>query len=877
MPADVKSDFDMVIVGAGFAGMYQLYRARESGLSALVVDTASDVGGTWYWNRYPGARCDILSLDYSYSWDPELEATWEWSERYATQPEILRYANFVADKHDLRRDIRFDSRVTSAAWDDAAQRWTINVRSLVTGTGDADPAADTAVSARYYVMATGCLSVPKVPDVTGAERFRGETFLTGTWPHEGVDFGGKRVAVIGTGSSAIQALPIIADQADHVTVFQRTPNFSFPAHNGPVAAELLAQYHQDPAAYREAARQSPIGVPNVPDAVVGALDVTDAERTAAYEGAWKRGELAYLVPFADLAINPEANDTIRQFMYGKIRDIVDDPATAEILCPTDHYFGTKRPCLDTDYYATFNRDNVRLVDLRATPIDTITEDGITVAPAEGSDRTGPESFEFDTIVFATGFDAMTGAIVNVDITGRDGATLRDAWEHGPRSYLGLMTVGFPNLFTITGPGSPSVLSNMMVSIEQHVDWISDLIAHMTTNGFKSVEPTNFAQDKWVEHHCDIADLTLLPTADSWYMGANVEGKPRMLLPYPGSVGGYRQVCNEVVEQGYLGFAFNGPNGTSVNDGAIREVKPDVAAMLQALDELGLPPIDTLPVEEAREFMEASMEMRPPGPEVGEIVDGIYPGAEGDLEYRLYRPATPGPHPTVVYFHGGGWVLGSHISDDPLCRDLCVRSGAMIVSVNYRHAPEARFPAAPDDAVAAIRWVAEQAAALGGEPGQLAVAGWSAGANIAAVACQQLRDNGPALAGQVLLTPVTDCDFTRPSYADNADGYILTTSLMHWFWDHYCDEADRSNPMASPLRADDLSGLPPTLIVTAQFDPLRDEGNAYAAALADAGVAVQHLEAPGQTHTSAGTVDVLITPTSMRVAMAKAISGFFESR
>jgi len=849
------NEFDVVIVGAGFAGMYQLQRMRDAGFSAVVIEAGDGVGGTWYWNRYPGARCDILTVDYSYSWDPELETEWTWSERYATQPEILRYANFVADKHDLRRDIRFGTRVESADWDDGSKRWTVH-----TSHGD--------VVAQHYVMATGCLSVPKVPDIVGVDRFRGEVYFTGSWPHDEVDFTDQRVAVIGTGSSAIQSIPIIAEQAAQLTVFQRTPNFSIPAHHGPIAEERLVEYRRDTDAYRQEARESRIGVPLVPVSETSALEVSDEARLAAYEETWARGELAHLSPYNDLGTNAEANDTMRRFIHGKIRGIVDDPAVAEALCPTNHYFATKRPCLDTGYYETYNRENVRLVDLTKDPIATITETGIDTG----------ESTEFDAIVFATGFDAMTGAIVGVDITGRNGVSLRDAWATGPQTYLGLMTVGFPNLYMITGPGSPSVLSNMMVSIEQHVDWISDLVEHMRAERFDTIEPTELAQQRWVQHSNDIADLTLLPTANSWYMGVNVPGKPQVFLPYPGGVGAYRKICDEVVERGHLGFVLDGPGGTSANDGVVRGVKPDVAMMLQVMADMELPPIESLSVDGARAFMEASRSMSPIGPDVGEIVDGTLPGADGgDLDYRLFRPDSPGPHPVVVYIHGGGWVLGNQVSDEPMCRDLCVRTGAAIISVNYRHAPEARFPAAADDGLAAVQWVTAHADELGVRADLLAVAGWSAGANVAGVTCQQARiAGGPPIIGQVLLNPVTDCDFSRPSYNENADGYALTTSLMHWFWDHYCDVDQRTDPRASPLRADDLSGLPPAMIVTCEFDPLRDEGDAYAAALAAAGVPVEHLQAQGQTHTSTSAVDVLITPTAIRAAMGDALRSMFRA-
>jgi acetyl esterase/lipase/cation diffusion facilitator CzcD-associated flavoprotein CzcO len=721
------------------------------------------------------------------------------------------------------------------------------------------------ITTRFHVMATGCLSMPKTPDIAGADRFARDIYFTSSWPHDGVDFTGQRVAVIGTGSSAVQSIPIIARQASQLTVFQRTPNFSIPARNGPISPERLAQYQADPEAYRQAARWSGAGVPRE-KVTVGALQVSEEERRARYEEVWAAGELLDISgAFNDILVNAQANDTLAEFIRDKIRSIVDDRDTAEALCPTNHHVGTKRACLDTGYYETYNLDHVRLVDLRSHPITTITETGI---------ETSDESFEFDAIVFATGFDAMTGALVSVDISGRDGLALRDKWAHGPTTYLGLMTVGFPNLFMITGPGSPSVLSNMMVSIEQHVEWISAALDHLRRHDLEVIEPTELAEARWVEHGNDFAALTLMPLANSWYMGANVQGKPRVFLPYVGGVDRYRAACDEVVERGYLGFTLEGPAERICNDGVIRPLKPDVMVMLEVLAELGLPPVDKMPVDDARAFMAASAAMSPPGPDVGEIVDGILEGAAGPCEYRLYRPDSPGPHPVVVYFHGGGWVLGSHLSDDPLCRDLCVRSNAVIVSVDYSHAPEARFPAAVDDGLAAVRWVDDHAGELGGVQGALAVCGWSAGANVAAVTCHGARDaGGPRIAGQVLLNPVTDCDLTRASFEENGEGYLLTRSLMEWFWGHYADPADRADPRASPLRAPQLSGLPPALVITCEFDPLRDEGAAYAEALAEAGVEAHHLQMPGQIHTSVPAVDVIVTAQRAREEMADALRRF----
>jgi cation diffusion facilitator CzcD-associated flavoprotein CzcO/acetyl esterase/lipase len=850
-----EADFDVVVVGAGFAGLYALHRLRTMGFSTKVLEAADDVGGTWYWNRYPGARCDIETVDYTYTWDPDLEHEWTWSERYATQPEILRYLQFVTEKHDLRKDIQFSTRVVQANWDDGAKLW-----RLSTDGGE-------TISCQYYVMATGCLSMPKTPDVTGHERFQGEVYYTSRWPHEGVDLTGKRVGVIGTGSSGVQSIPIMAKQASQLTVFQRTPNFSIPAHNGPVVPERLERLAKERDQYRHEARWSRGGVP-IPPSEVMALSVSEEERQAAYDEVWRKGELiSILGVYGDLLANEAANDTLAEYIRNKIRTIVKDPETAEALCPKDHPFGTKRPCLDTGYYETFNLPHVQLVDLRKDPITTVTETGI---------QTASRTFDFDVIVYATGFDAMTGAIVGVDITGKHGTSLKQKWADGPKTYLGLMITEFPNFFTVTGPGSPSVLSNMAVSIEQHVDWISDTIGHMRDEHLEVIEPTPAAEAGWVQHVNDFGDITLYPKANSWYMGANVPGKPRVFLPYVGGVDRYRSICDEVVARDYLGFSFETEDGATVtHDGVVRTIMPDIEVMLEMMAGLGLPPIETMSPADARAFVESLNAVRPPGPDVGEVVDGTLPGAAGDLNYRLYRPATEGPHPVVVYFHGGGWVFGSHDSDDPLCRDLCVQSNSIIISVDYRHAPEARFPAAPDDGFAAVQWVAANAESLGGVPGQLAVAGWSAGGNVAAVVSQMARDaGGPTLVGQLLLTPVTDSDMTRQSYVDNADGYVLTTPLMEWFWNHYADPSDRTDPKAAPLRAADLSGLPPAVVITCDFDPLRDEGTAYAEALAAAGVPTKHIRARGHTHTSLTMVDVIVTGADTRADMAAALREFF---
>jgi cation diffusion facilitator CzcD-associated flavoprotein CzcO len=530
--AAVVGTVDAVIVGAGFAGMYMLHKLRGLGFSAVVFEAAEGVGGTWYWNRYPGARCDVESINYSYSFDPDLEQEWEWSERYATQPEILRYANHVADRFDLRRDIRFGTRVEAATFDEAAQRW-----HVTTDQGD-------DVSAQHVVMAVGCLSTSKMPEIPGVESFRGPWYHTGHWPHEGVDFSGQRVGVIGTGSSAIQSIPIIARQAADLTVFQRTPNFSLPAKNAPLDTQFVAELKARYPEHRQEARESGFGVPN-PLPEHSALEVPDDERVATYEGGFEAGSLVgMLLAYNDIITNKEANDTAAEYVRSRIRGIVHDPDVAETLCPKDHPLGTKRPCLDTEYYATYNLDHVHLVDLKKTPLIEVTERGV---------RTSTDEYEFDAIVFATGFDAMTGSLTAFDIAGRDGVLLKDKWAEGPRTYLGVATAGFPNLWMITGPGSPSVLSNMMISIEQHVDWIADALTWVRDHGTSALDPTPAAEDEWTAHVDEVGHTTLYPSANSWYMGSNVVGKPRVFLPYIGGVGVYREECDAVAADDYTGF------------------------------------------------------------------------------------------------------------------------------------------------------------------------------------------------------------------------------------------------------------------------------------------------------------------------------------
>ena len=526
-----RPQVDVAIVGAGFAGLYMLYRARRLGLSAQAVEAGGDVGGTWYWNRYPGARCDVESMEYSYGFDEDLQQEWEWSERYAPQPEILAYARHVAERYDLRRDIRFDTRVTSATFDETSSTWTVST----------DPGPP--ISARFVVMATGCLSAANIPEIDGAGSFAGPSYHTGRWPHEGVDFTGLRVGVIGTGSSAVQSIPLIAEQAAHLTVFQRTPTYTVPAWNGPLDPAEQAEIKADYAGLRAANRltASAFGA-RQPRNDVSALSVSAEERNAEYERRWKVGGLTFLGAYNDLLLDEAANATAREFVIGKLREIVHDPEVAARLVP-DQVIGCKRLCVDSGYWATFNRPNVTLVDLRESPIEAITPEGI---------RTSGGDHALDALVYATGFDAMTGALARIDVRGRERLRLADAWAAGPRTYLGLAIAGFPNLFVVTGPGSPSVLANMMEAIQQHVDWIGDCIDHLRATGRTTIEATPEAQERWVDHVNGVAGITLFPRCSSWYLGANVPGKPRVFMPLPGFPT-YVEQCADVVADGYRGF------------------------------------------------------------------------------------------------------------------------------------------------------------------------------------------------------------------------------------------------------------------------------------------------------------------------------------
>ena len=532
---DVVDVVDAVVVGAGFGGLYMLHRLRHLGLSVRGFERGTDVGGTWYWNRYPGARCDVESMQYSFSFSEDLQQEWRWGERFASQPEILAYARHVAERFELRRDIQFGCSVSAACYDEATALW-----EIATDKGE-------RLRARFCIMATGCLSAARVPDLPGLESFNGTNYHTGQWPHEGVDFTGKRVGVIGTGSSGIQCIPMIAQQASHLNVFQRTPNFSIPAGNAPMDDDYERAWKDNYPALRRKAREDTASGTIYEKSTRKGYETSHEERQQEYGRRWQRGGGNFMHAFNDLLLDRRSNDTAADFVRARIRSIVRDPAVADRLSPTDHPIGTKRICIDTDYYETYNRDNVTLVDVRKAPIERITATGVQTRDAH---------YGLDSIVFATGYDAMTGALLGINISGRGGETLAHAWQAGPKTYLGLMTAGFPNLFTVTGPGSPSVLSSVIFSIEQHVEWIADCLESMRSRGFNTIEPEAAAQERWVAHVNEVADRTLFPLANSWYMGANIPGKPRVFMPYVGGVVPYRQKCNEVAANGYEGFRLS---------------------------------------------------------------------------------------------------------------------------------------------------------------------------------------------------------------------------------------------------------------------------------------------------------------------------------
>lgn len=544
---DRTADYDALIIGAGFSGLYQLHLLRDRlGLRVRVLEAGDGVGGTWYWNRYPGARCDTESHAYAYYFSKEIHESWQWSERYPGQEEIRAYLNHVADRLDLRPNVELGAKVRSATYDEGANRW-----ELVTEDGR-------RWRAQFLIAAVGCLSAANIPDIPGLAEFEGEWFHTGMWPHEGVDFSGRRVAQIGTGSTGIQSAPVIAEQAAHLTVFQRTPNYSVPARNAPLSEARKREVREGYEEIRALIRSTPNGHP-FRISPRKAAETPAPERRETYERAWEVGGLRFRGAFADLLQDKAANDTAAEFIKAKIRETVADPETAEALADIDHPYAAKRPPIDTGYFETFNRENVTLVNIRKDPIRRITAHGVELESGA--------VHEVDAIVFATGFDALTGPLLSIDFRGRDGLSLSELWAEGPKTTLGLQVPGFPNLFTVTGPGSPSVLTNMPVAIEQHVEWIADTLERLRAQGVEVMETTREAAEDWMRQVKEASEATLLPTVPhSWYMGANIPGKPRVFVPYAGGMTRYRAICDEVAAEGYPGFLLDGRAGGGAGAG-----------------------------------------------------------------------------------------------------------------------------------------------------------------------------------------------------------------------------------------------------------------------------------------------------------------------
>ena len=523
-----NEQLDVIIVGAGFSGLYMLYKIRKMNLKALIIERASDAGGTWFWNRYPGARCDIESIEYSYSFSDELQQEWNWSNRYSDQSEILEYINYVVKKFNLKENIVFNTSVKSATFDENLKNWIVETDSK-------------SYSSKFCVMATGTLSSIKQPNFDGLENFKGDWYVTGEWPHEKLDFTSKKVAIIGTGSSAVQSIPVIAEEAKNLTVFQRSPNYTIPANNRPLTEKELSNAKSSYDQIREKAKYTRAGIGYNQFEERKLLDLSSEEIKKELNNRWKMGgQEIFTAGFTDVGVSLEANKIVADFVKSKIREIVKDPNVAKLLSPQDA-IGCKRLCADTNYFETYNRENVELIDLNSNPINSITENGILTKNKE---------FKFDTIIFATGFDAMTGALQAIDITGKNGKKLKQVWKDGPKSFLGLLINGFPNLFTVTGPGSPSVLTNMMVAIEQHVEWISDCINFLSKSNLNEVEADELFQIEWMDHIEEVAKNTLRYTCNSWYVGANVPGKKRVFMPYAGGFGKYREKCDEIAENNY---------------------------------------------------------------------------------------------------------------------------------------------------------------------------------------------------------------------------------------------------------------------------------------------------------------------------------------
>lgn len=820
---------DIVVVGAGFSGLYAVHRFRNlQGLSVQAFDAGAGPGGVWHWNRYPGARCDFESIFYSYSFDEDLQREWRWSERFAAQPEILAYLEHVCDRFDLRRSFRFNTRVTSAVWNEETARWIVRT----------DDGAVT--EARYFINAAGSFSVVKRSDFPGQEDFRGTVLHTRDWPAAGVDLTGKRVAVIGTGSTGIQVIQAIAKGVASLTVFQRTANFACPLGNRPMTDEEFEQVVADYPRLREESRASLAGAA-YPRAQRSALWDTPEERRRVYDEYYDGGGFRMLTStYFDLIYNLEANKTAQDYIRERIRERVNDPETAELLSPNNHPYGVKRATFESGYYETFNLPHVRLVDARSTPIERITSTGLA---------TTAEEFEFDVIVLATGYDVGAAALMQMGVVGRDGLTLDKRWSNGQRAYLGAATYGFPNLFHINGPQGPAALFNNPIAIEDSVDFVSALIAQAEGKAVRAVEVTEAAEERYDQLVREVANATLFPTAPTWYMGDNISEKPRSPLSLFTGAPLFRAITAEAEARGFSGFSFDGeqrPIPSLVRlDGA-------AAFLLAGMMNMGQKPLEEASLQEARAAMDSFALMQLPVPTGVAITEVEYSGAGGPRTARLYRPPVgDGPLPVIVFIHGGGWIGGSLDAFHEPSATLAARTGALVVSPDYRLAPEHPFPAATDDTFEALQWVADHIQDYGGDPTRLAVGGESAGGNLAAVAALRARnEGGPQLSAQVLITPITDPLADNASRREFAHGPVISVELGRRMSSLYAaDPRDLQSPLVAPAKAGNFEGLPPTLVVTMEIDPLRDEGEDYARALQAAGIPTVLRRVDGLFHTA----------------------------
>jgi cation diffusion facilitator CzcD-associated flavoprotein CzcO/acetyl esterase/lipase len=822
-------EYDVIVIGAGFAGLYATHKLRdELGLNVRSFDAGGGPGGVWWWNRYPGARCDIESVYYSYSFSDEIQREWEWTERFASQPEIKAYLEFVADKLDLLRSFTFNTRIIATTWSDETRRWTVE-----TDSGERH-------TARFVVAATGAMSIPKDLEIPGVGDFEGEVYETAAWPDKDVEYGGKRVAVIGTGASGVQVIQTLGPKVGHLTVFQRTANFCTPLGNRPIDEEerrWLAQNHET---VRAGSRQHPAGTPYELLALPSSHAVTEKERRERYRQMLFGGGLRVIAAtFSDILYDEKANEMLSDYVREHIAERVTRPGMLEKLMPRDHPYGTKRPPLEMGYFEVFNQDNVDLVDLRSEPILRITKNGIATSERE---------YEFDMIVLATGFDAGTGSFLRLNITGRNGLKLAEEWSQGPRNYLGLAMNGFPNLFTIAGPTAALALYNNPLALEDHGDLAAKAIQYCLDNHIETIEATRDAQDRWGQLAHDLLHLTLFPKTDSWYMGANVPGKPRSTGIFVAPAPLYRAFTAAMVEEGFAGFSADGK--AKPYPGLLRM---DARMSLVVAGGLvqGIPPLEACSIEQMRAMVEGMAEL--PGPVRNvEVTNANYPGGDGQEQLvRIYRPEMDGSLPVMLFFHGGGFVAGSVNAFDRRFRALAEDLGVVVIAPSYRLAPEDPFPAAVHDAFAALHWAAKMAGEYGGDASRLIVAGESAGGTLAAVTALRARDeNGPPIAAQILITPAIADDADTPSRLEFADAPMLSTAALAKFWALYMpDKAKAQSPLASPGRAESLKGLPPTLILTAEIDPLRDEGEDYGKRLEQSGVDVVVTRINGLVHTS----------------------------